>query len=135
MYCWIRNSHVKSILGGIAQSIAQVPAGTGLIPHNYLGRYNSGFNFIFNVYGRRIKRNPQLSPVYEIDQVRRQELEDAESEHLPFTFKHKVILASILVCLAAIVVGVYNLDLEFQKLRLSSLQRNYLWIYWAFKFR
>ena len=92
---------------GIAQSIAQVPAGTGVGFRTIIWAVTTVASILYLMwYGRRIKRNPQLSPVYEIDQVRRQELEDAESEHLPFTFKHKVILASILVCLAAIVIGV-----------------------------
>lgn len=97
---------------GIAQTIAQVPVGSGV-----------GFRtltwIVFTIitilsvvwYGRRIKRNPELSPVYELDQVKRQELETGTNEHIDFTLSHKVILSSLLVCLAAIVIGV--LEFEF----------------------
>lgn len=97
---------------GIAQTIAQVPVGSGV-----------GFRtltwIVFTIitilsvvwYGRRIKRNPELSPVYELDQVKRQELETGNNEHIDFTLSHKVILSSLLVCLAAIVIGV--LEFEF----------------------
>ena len=61
-------------------------------------------------YGRRIKRNPELSPVYEIDQSRREALKESTEEHIEFTVRHKIILSSILVCLAGIVVGVLKFD-------------------------
>ena len=61
-------------------------------------------------YGRRIKRNPELSPVYEIDQARREQLKESENEHIEFTTRHKIILSLILFCLAGIVVGVLNFD-------------------------
>ncbi len=92
---------------GIAQSIAQVPAGSGVIFRTVIWAVTTVAAILYLMwYGRRIKRNPELSPVYEIDQVRRQELEEAESEHISFTFRHKLILGTIIACLIGIVVGV-----------------------------
>lgn len=92
---------------GIAQSIAQVPAGTGVGFRTLIWAITTLSATLYLMwYGRRIKKNPQLSPAYEIDQARRQDMETMESEQLPFTTRHKVILASILVCLAVIIVGV-----------------------------
>lgn len=61
-------------------------------------------------YGRRIKRNPMLSPVYELDQAKREELDTAVSEQIEFTIVHKLILGLLLLCLGAIVIGVLQFD-------------------------
>lgn len=97
---------------GIAQTIAQVPVGSGVGFRTLTWIVFTIITILFVVwYGRRIKRNPELSPVYELDQVKRQELETGTNEHIDFTLSHKVILSSLLVCLAAIVIGV--LEFEF----------------------
>ena len=92
---------------GIAQSIAQVPAGTGVGFRTVIWLVTTIVSTLYLMwYGRRIKKNPTLSPAYEIDQARRQDMDAMESEQLEFTMRHKVILASILVCLGIIIVGV-----------------------------
>lgn len=92
---------------GIAQSIAQVPAGSGVIFRTVVWAVTTVAAILYLMwYGRRIKRNPELSPVYESDQIRRQELKEAESEHISFTFRHKLILGTIGACLIGIIVGV-----------------------------
>ncbi len=92
---------------GIAQSIAQVPAGTGVGFRTVIWLVTTIVSTLYLMwYGRRIKKNPTLSPAYEIDQARRQDMGASGSEQLEFTMRHKVILASILVCLGIIIVGV-----------------------------
>lgn len=96
---------------GIAQTIAQVPLGSGVGFRTLIWIVFTIITILCIVwYGRRIKRNPELSPVYELDQVKRQELETGPNEHIEFTLSHKVILSSLLVCLAAIVIGVLKFE-------------------------
>ena len=92
---------------GVAQNIANVQAGSGVGYRTLIWAVTTIAAILFLMwYGRRIKRNPELSPVYEIDQARREELKESENQHIEFTARHKVILSLILVCLAGIVVGV-----------------------------
>ena len=96
---------------GVAQSIANVQAGSGVGFRTLIWAVTTLASILFLMwYGRRIKRNPELSPVYEIDQSRREALKESTEEHIEFTVRHKIILSSILVCLAGIVVGVLKFD-------------------------
>ena len=91
---------------GVAQSIANVPAGSGVGFRTLIWAVTTVAATLFLMwYGRRIKRNPELSPVYEIDQARRDSQELANDE-VKFTGRHKLILLSIVVCLIGIIVGV-----------------------------
>ena len=96
---------------GVAQNIANVQAGSGVGYRTLVWAVTTIAATLFLMwYGRRIKRNPELSPVYEIDQARREQLKESENEHIDFTTRHKIILSLILFCLAGIVVGVLNFD-------------------------
>lgn len=96
---------------GVAQNIANVQAGSGVGYRTLVWAVTTIAATLFLMwYGRRIKRNPELSPVYEIDQARREQLKESENEHIEFTTRHKIILSLILFCLAGIVVGVLNFD-------------------------
>ena len=96
---------------GVAQNIANVQAGSGVGYRTLVWAVTTIVATLFLMwYGRRIKRNPELSPVYEIDQARREQLKESENEHIEFTTRHKIILSLILFCLAGIVVGVLNFD-------------------------
>jgi len=91
---------------GVAQSIANVPAGTGVGFRTLIWAVTTVAATLFLMwYGRRIKRNPELSPVYEIDQARR-DSQELENDEVTFTGRHKLILLSIVVCLIGIIVGV-----------------------------
>ena len=91
---------------GVAQSIANVPAGTGVGFRTLIWAVTTVAATLFLMwYGRRIKRNPELSPVYEIDQARR-DSQELENDEVIFTGRHKLILLSIVVCLIGIIVGV-----------------------------
>ena len=96
---------------GVAQNIANVQAGSGVGYRTLVWAVTTIAATLFLMwYGRRIKRNPELSPVYEIDQARREQLKESEIDHIEFTTRHKIILSLILFCLAGIVVGVLNFD-------------------------
>ena len=91
---------------GVAQSIANVPAGTGVGFRTLIWAVTTVAATLFLMwYGRRIKRNPELSPVYEIDQARL-DSQELENDEVTFTGRHKLILLSIVVCLIGIIVGV-----------------------------
>lgn len=91
---------------GVAQSIANVPAGTGVGFRTLIWAVTTAVATLFLMwYGRRIKRNPKLSPVYEIDQERR-ESQELVNDDIKFTGRHKMILLSIVVCLIGIIIGV-----------------------------
>ena len=91
---------------GVAQSIANVPAGTGVGFRTLIWAVTTVAATLFLMwYGRRIKRNPELSPVYEIDQARR-DSQELENDEVIFTGRHKLILLSIVICLIGIIVGV-----------------------------
>ena len=91
---------------GVAQSIANVPAGSGVGFRTLIWFVTTLAATLFLMwYGRRIKRNPKSSPVYEIDQARRNG-QQADIEDLKFTTRHKLILFSIVACLGGIIVGV-----------------------------
>ena len=61
------------------------------------------------VYARKIKKNPEFSPMYKLDQEKREKLKGTQSEETKFTLAHKIIIASIGVCLAVIIWGVLKL--------------------------
>ncbi len=91
---------------GVAQSIANVPAGSGVGFRTLIWAVTTVVATLFLMwYGRRIKRNPELSPVYEIDQARR-ESQELENDEVTFTGRHKLILLSIVICLIGIIIGV-----------------------------
>ena len=47
--------------------------------------------------------------MYKLDQIKREKLSETQSEDIKFTFAHKIIMASIAVCLVVIIVGVLKL--------------------------
>lgn len=60
------------------------------------------FAFIF-WYAQRVKKNPQLSVMYEFDQKREKIDLGAKS---PFTAQHKIVLVFMLLCFALLIYGV-----------------------------
>ena len=84
---------------GIAQSIAEIPLFSGLAYRTILWVITTAVGVIFlMIYARKIKKNPEFSPMYKLDQT--------QSEEIKFTVSHKIIIASIGVCLAVIIWGV-----------------------------
>ena len=57
-------------------------------------------------YAMKIKKNPELSPMFEHDQVKREKLKSTESEHTEFTLRHKIIIAALFTSIALVVYGV-----------------------------
>ena len=92
---------------GIAQSIAEIPLFSGVVYRTITWVITTTVAVIFlMVYAKKIKKNPELSPVYKLDQEKREKLKENKNEEIKFTFAHKIIIASIGVCLAVIIWGV-----------------------------
>lgn len=92
---------------GIAQSIAEIPMYSGIEYRTLIWLVSTlvTIGFIM-IYANKIKKNPKLSPVYESDQKKRQNLTDFESQDDQFLFSHKIILLLIVLCMGTIVWGV-----------------------------
>lgn len=92
---------------GIAQSIAEIPMFSGIAYRTIIWVITTivGCAFLM-MYARKIKKNPELSPVYESDKIKRANLQNFEEDHGKFTLTHKVILASVATCIGVIVWGV-----------------------------
>ena len=92
---------------GIAQSIAEIPMYSGIGYRTLIWLVSTlvAIGFIM-IYANKIKKNPKLSPVYESDQKKRQNLTDFESQDDQFLLSHKIILLLIALCMGTIVWGV-----------------------------
>ena len=92
---------------GIAQSIAEIPMYSGIEYRTLIWLVSTlvAIGFIM-IYANKIKKNPKLSPVYESDQKKRQNLTDFESQDDQFLLSHKIILLLIALCMGTIVWGV-----------------------------
>ncbi|MBR7798995.1 YfcC family protein [Undibacterium fentianense] len=97
---------------GIAQGIAGVPVFSGIVFRAIAWSIATALTIAFLMwYAARIKRNPQLSPTYVIDQERRAEL--AHSSTLEFagmTKIHKSVLWLFVATLAIMVFGVVKYE-------------------------
>ena len=92
---------------GIAQSIAGLPMYSGIEYRTIIWLVSTIVVIAFiMVYASRIKKNPKLSPVYESDQKKRQNLADFESKDDNFLLSHKIILVLLAVSMGVIVWGV-----------------------------
>ncbi|MBD3289290.1 putative basic amino acid antiporter YfcC [candidate division KSB1 bacterium] len=92
---------------GIAQGIAELPLFSGLI-------YRLMVWFIVTLigilavmrYAKKVKHDPETSPVYELDQKRRQRDETESDEHSGFSRRHKIIMMIFLIGIAVMIFGV-----------------------------
>ena len=92
---------------GIAQSIAEIPMYSGIGYRTLIWLVSTLVAIVFiMIYANKIKKNPKLSPVYESDQKKRQNLTDFESQDDQFLLSHKIILLLIALCMGTIVWGV-----------------------------
>ncbi len=62
------------------------------------------------IYAARIRRHPQLSPMYELDRLRREDLAAGDQSQAAFTVRHGLALAALGVTIVAMIVGVVALD-------------------------
>ncbi len=96
---------------GVAQQIAgiEVYSGFGLRLVLWIVGTLIGILFVMR-YAARIKKNPELSPMYEIDMKRREEYLATASQDVLFTGRQKVILLTVALAMVVIVWGVLTQD-------------------------
>lgn len=92
---------------GIAQSIAELPLYSGM-EYRMIVWVISTVSMIFFVtrYANKIKKNPELSTMYETDKERKATLHLQGSTMEAFTIQHKIILAGFASSLIVLVFGV-----------------------------
>ncbi|MBY0240580.1 MAG: YfcC family protein [Burkholderiaceae bacterium] len=96
---------------GVAQGIAGVPLFSGMGYRLIVWVLATAVTIAFMMwYAARIKRNPKLSPTYELDLVKRQENPVDFSSFEGMTGKHKAVLAIFVATLLGMVVGVVKFD-------------------------
>ncbi len=97
---------------GIAQGIAGVPVFSGIGFRLIVWALATAVTIIFLMwYAARIKKNPQLSPTFALDQERRLHSQhDDLSDFSGMTGVHKAVLWLFLSTLVAMVVGVVKYD-------------------------
>ena len=95
---------------GIAQSIAEIPIYSGMIYRTILWGVTTALGTAFvMLYAVKVKKKPEISPMYEIDQARREKLDYISSDDVEFTLSHKIIISSLFIGIAFIVWGVLKL--------------------------
>ncbi|RQW02748.1 YfcC family protein, partial [candidate division KSB1 bacterium] len=92
---------------GIAQGIAELPMYSGMEYRSFVWVLSTVFMTAFVMrYASKIKANPKLSPVYEIDQERKHSLHLDNSSQISFTIYHKLVLIAFALAMILLVYGV-----------------------------
>ncbi|MFZ5517235.1 MAG: YfcC family protein [Candidatus Zhuqueibacterota bacterium] len=92
---------------GIAQGIAELPLYSGMEYRAFVWVLSTVFMTAFVMrYAAKIKANPKLSPVYEIDQERKHNLHLNTNEQTEFTLYHKLVILIFALAMILLVFGV-----------------------------
>ncbi len=92
---------------GIAQGIAELPLYSGMPYRLLVWVLSTSFMILFVMrYANKIKKQPALSPVYELDQERRRNLHLSQQAPVAWEARHLWVLLSFLLALALLVYGV-----------------------------
>ncbi len=96
---------------GIAQGIAELPLYSGM-SYRLLVWVLSTFFMIYFVmrYAAKIKANPTLSPVYEIDQQRKHDLHLNTANQEAFSLRHKLVLSAFVLAIILLIYGVLKFE-------------------------
>jgi uncharacterized ion transporter superfamily protein YfcC len=62
------------------------------------------------IYAARVKKNPRLSPMYELDRKRRDDLEQGQELHAVFTIRHGLALITLGLAIVFMIYGVIALQ-------------------------
>ena len=95
---------------GIAQGISEVPLFSGFEYRLVVWFATTSVAIYFVLrYANKIKHNPKLSPVYELDQKKRENIDVSDIDKFEgINKKHKIILIAFTIGLLVIVYGVLN---------------------------
>lgn len=99
---------------GVAQGIAELPLFSGLGYRMIVFAVMVTITITFLIrYCLKIKKNPEKSPMYEIDKKREINIDIANTE---FTLKHKIILITVLCTFGLLVFGVLKYGWYIQEI-------------------
>ena len=105
---------------GVAQTIAGVPPFSGIGYRLFTWVVGTGVCIAWvMVYAARIRKNPRLSPVYELDRARETHATDDTGAAGSWSLRHVLVLVTLLVTMVVLVVGV--LKYEWFILELAAL--------------
>ncbi len=92
---------------GIAQGIAELPLYSGMAYRLFVWFLSTVFMILFVLrYAAKVKANPRISPVYDIDQRRGLHFESANLTPAPLEKRHRAVLLAGLLALGLLVFGV-----------------------------
>ncbi len=92
---------------GVAQGLAGLPIYSGLGYRLLAWSLSTAVMIAFvMIYARKVKANPKISPVYEIDRSRMAASEESGQEDSRLSWRHKSVLAIFLGGIAVLVAGV-----------------------------
>ncbi len=95
----------------IAQRIAELPLYSGI---GYRAFSFVVFYIVTNIYlisyARKIRKNPELSPMYELDQIESEKNDSVEEVAGPMTLRKWLVIGTLFGALAVIVYGGIKLD-------------------------
>lgn len=92
---------------GIAQGIAELPIFSGMVYRIIVWFIVTAVGtWLVMRYAVKVKKDPKISPVFNLDQKRREALQAEANDHLEFSTRHKVILFIFLVVIVVMVLGV-----------------------------
>jgi uncharacterized ion transporter superfamily protein YfcC len=92
---------------GIAQGIAELPLYSGMEYRFFVWILSTiGMTAFVMIYANKIKKNPEKSPVFELDQARKRELKLDTNAPAVITIYHKLVLLAFLVAMGLLLVGV-----------------------------
>jgi len=96
---------------GIAQGIAELPlySGLGYRIVIWLISVVSMITFVM-LYASRVRRNPGMSPVCELDRNRKHAFHLDNTREVSFTFPHKLVLSAFVAAIALLVFGILQFN-------------------------
>ncbi len=92
---------------GIAQGIAELPLFSGIVYRSivWLIIVSIGI-FLVMLYAKRIRKDPKKSPVWDLDQTRRDILNEEKQRDIKFTIRHRWILTAFIGAIVFMIHGV-----------------------------
>ena len=103
---------------GVAQSVSGLPMFSGIEFRAIMLVTLIVIDVLYCMwYARRIKKNPQFSPMYEYDQIYKANMDLAQyEEEITMTGKHKLVMLGFVVTVIAILVGVVKFGFYMDEL-------------------
>jgi len=95
----------------IAQGLAGIPPVSGLNYRIFVWVIVTALAITWvMIYAARIKKNPKLSPMYELDKKRREEIKKQQESQSKFTRRHGFCLLLLMATIGMMILGVIKFD-------------------------